>query len=208
MTVGHERLLEYLLDLLSAAERAEVEMALARDDTLRTDLTEVRDALDGLSDVLAPVAPTAGRRAVLLEAVTPRLRFEWLIEPLTRLLDVSLERVKAILAEAEDLSRWEASPWDGVRLFHLQGGPATVGADVGFVHVEAGQAFPYHEHVGDERVLVLQGGFESDGEVFEAGDVDERGAGSRHGYVALEGPDLVYAVVLFGGIEFPSPPSG
>jgi anti-sigma factor ChrR (cupin superfamily) len=75
------------------------------------------------------------------------------------------------------------------------------------VRVPAGATFPLHRHIGEERVLVLQGGFEDqDGRVYRRGDEAWKPAGSEHSFVALPGPDLIYLVVLFGGVVIPSEP--
>ena len=57
-------------------------------------------------------------------------------------------------------------------------------------------------------MLVLQGSFrdESDGRVLRKGDEARMAAGSAHTFTALAGADLIYLVVLRGGLEIPSEP--
>jgi len=90
-------------------------------------------------------------------------------------------------------------PGPNVSLVHLLGGPATAGADVGFVRVDAGTTFPPHRHLGEEHVLVLQGSYQdSDGSSARAGDLVHMPAGSAHTFTAGPDTDLIYAVVVHG----------
>jgi anti-sigma factor ChrR (cupin superfamily) len=80
-------------------------------------------------------------------------------------------------------------------------------ANCGFVKVPAGEPFPEHRHLGEEQVLVLQGGFvDSEGRVCHRGDEAVKPLGSAHGFTALPGADLIFLVVIFGGLDFPSLP--
>ena len=106
-----------------------------------------------------------------------------------------------MLARSADPGAWLT--FSGSRLFHLEGGPALAGADVGLVEIPAGSAFPKHDHHGPEIVLVLQGGYTdlTSGETFHAGGVAKRDKGQPHELRALEGAPCVYAVVNHG-IDF------
>lgn len=153
-------------------------------------------------------APPAGpelRARLLAAAASPEHRFAPFIARLARLIDVAHERARALLAGLARPGTWQAF-LPGVELVHLEGGPATAGADVGFVRVQAGATFPIHHHRGEERVLVLQGGYtDSAGAVARAGDLVDLPGGSSHSLTALSGPDLIYAVVVFG-VEIPGAP--
>ncbi|WP_170135703.1 cupin domain-containing protein [Nannocystis exedens] len=175
----------------------------AEDDT--PDIA-VAEAFTALSLALRPVPAPADMRARLLAAAAaPEARFSPFVARLSRLLDLAQERVRQLLVSLARPDVWERVLPD-VELFHLEGGPATVGADVGFVRVAAGAHFPHHNHLGDEHVLVLQGGFvEDDGTVVRAGGSSYRAPGSSHSLTALPGQDLLYAVVVFG-VEFPGLP--
>lgn len=199
--IGDDLLFEYALDLLSSDERARVEAAVARDPALRGALDEIRDVLSAVPSTLEAVTPTADARARLLTATIARPRLvEW-TDRVAKFLDVATEKARALLTEIGDAARWESSPWEGVTLFHFDLPGQYAGADVGFVQVDAGQHFPFHEHLGEERVIVLQGGYRDAGRVWGPGDEDTRPAGSRHDYTALDESDLIYLVVLYEGLE-------
>lgn len=165
--------------------------------------TPVADPLTALSLALPPVAPATDLRARLLAtAARPEHRWAPFTARLARMIDVAHERARELLAAIVRADVWHRVV-PGVELLHLQGGPAVAGADVGFVRVAPGEAFPEHRHLGVERVLILQGGYVDNlGQTARAGDFVELPPGSSHGFVALPGADLIYAVVA-DGLEFP-----
>lgn len=179
----------------------------AGDDAL--DPPALAEAFTALS--LALPRPPAGpnlRARVLAAASAPERRFAPFVARLARLIDVAHDRARALLTGLARPDVWQAF-LPGVDLVHLEGGPATAGADVGFVRVKAGATFPVHHHRGDERVLVIQGGYtDSYGALARAGDEVHLPGGSAHSLTALpDGPDLIYAVVVFGvdipGVSLP-----
>jgi len=167
---------------------------------------DLAEAFTALSLALRPAPAAAAARARLLAAVTaPEQRFVPFVARLARLIDVTHDRVHELLISLARPELWQ-TVLPNVELFHLEGGPAVAGADVGFVRIAAGAPFPHHRHGGYERVLVLQGGFvEDDGTVTRAGASTYRPAGSAHSLTALPDQDLVYAVVVFG-FEMTAPP--
>jgi quercetin dioxygenase-like cupin family protein len=196
--VSEERLTGYLLGLLDDAEAAEVEAALAGDPA-------AVDALDEMAEALSCIAPPVGAGGVerARAALAPRERFVGFEQAVGEIIDRSAEDARTVLTAIDDPGRWEAAPIPNAHFFHLEGGPATEGADVGFVRVDAGTEFPMHEHLGREVVLVLQGAVvDGDGTVFGPGAIDRRDAGTAHRFRAAPGPDLIYLVVVFEGVEF------
>ena len=70
------------------------------------------------------------------------------------------------------------------------------------VRMDPGCEYPRHRHVGDEEVLVLQGGFRDERGEYRSGEFHRFAAGSIHAPVALEDelPCVLFAVAR-GGIE-------
>jgi quercetin dioxygenase-like cupin family protein len=174
----------------------------------------VRDAVDGgtdprLLDALAELGPLgatpgSGLRARLLaEIATPRRRFAPLFDALSDLFDLGDEALGALFERAASASEWGVAPVPQVRLLHLTGGPRVAAADNGLVRLAAGARFPAHEHLGQERVLVLEGGYkdEASGRVYLPGDLHEMPEGSTHAYVALPERELLLAVSVVGGVD-------
>ncbi|HKA88887.1 MAG TPA: cupin domain-containing protein [Haliangiales bacterium] len=158
------------------------------------------EALVALALALPPETPPPELRARVLAALPRAARFDAFVERIARMIDLGADAVRGLLGRI-DGAGWEPGP-PPARLLHLPYGPALAGVDVGFVHLPAGAAFPRHRHLGEERVLVLQGAYlDSDGTVVRRGDTAHMAAGSAHAFVALPGPDLVYLVVLEKGVD-------
>jgi putative transcriptional regulator len=166
------------------------------------DIDDIDEDLFGqLAAGLTPVTPSGDLRADILGDARPEARFLDLSEQVATLMDVSTDRAISRLAGIDDEQSWEQGPFAGIDLYHLDGGPAVSDAIVGFVRIEPGAAFPEHEHLGTETVLVLQGAYrDSDGVVYRRGDQNIKAAGSSHDFEALEGPPLIYLVVAFEGV--------
>jgi ChrR Cupin-like domain len=155
-----------------------------------------------------PRPAPAGVRARLLRTVGSVDRFAPFFDDLTRLFQLPLETIRALLARIDDASRpWERSllgrPLRGSELFHFPAGPllAAGGAAGGVLRLGAGQSFPVHRHQGNEVTYVLEGGYLADGRVYGPGSQIEMPGDSRHDYQAAPERDLVI-MVLHRGISF------
>ena len=197
-TSSHDdRLVEYVLGTSPEVESSRLERELG--PRLAAEVDAAAEALSTLAVALPPVRPPPGLRERLLASARGPARFAPFIDRLARLIDVAAERARELLASLELPATWQVSPAPNVHLVHLLGGPATAGADVGFVRVAAGTMFPPHRHLGEEHVLVLQGRFEdSHGTVARAGDLVDMAADSSHHLTAGPEVDLIYAVVVRG----------
>jgi quercetin dioxygenase-like cupin family protein len=121
------------------------------------------------------------------------------------MFDLDEAGVIAILEASQASSAWEPFA-PGVLAFHLAPGPRLAGADAGLIRMDPELAFPSHTHLGDETVLVLEGAYrENTGRVVQAGDIHHMERGSIHSYEVLPGTPLLFAVVLYGGIELAVP---
>lgn len=157
---------------------------------------ELAAVLDAAADQLLDVRPPPALRERLLRSASPYASFT---DRVAELFHVSVEVARRYLADVGRQVGWQAFE-PGCDLMHVAGGPAMAGADVGFVRVADGVAFPRHVHHGEERNLVLAGALiDADGERYEAGDDFLCEAGSDHAFRA-EG-ELIFAVVVFG-VEF------
>ncbi len=152
--------------------------------------------VDVLEVLVSGVRVTPGpglRERVLKSAVKPG----W--EPwrgrVAALWDLDEERVQEEFDRSGRGDEWSATPFPGVMAFHLGGGPATAGADVGLVRIPAGFGFPLHTHSGTEEYVVLQGTMRFvDGHREGPGDRVRNDGTVSHAYTA-EGEVVVAAVV-------------
>jgi putative transcriptional regulator len=160
------------------------------------------EAVAEVARAMPPVAPSSGLKASILRDLTPAGRFRCFVDKTAELIDVASERARELLAGIDDAARWEPGPVPAVSLFHIDGGPKTADAIVGFVKIEPGEAFPEHAHHGTETVYVLQGGLQdSGGEQFRPGDVCVMEEGTEHHLVAEDGPPLIFLVVVETGVS-------
>jgi putative transcriptional regulator len=187
--------------------RADLVPAFARETERASDSAadgDLLEALGLLALLLRPIPPSARSRERLLTTICQKpVRLLPFLERLATFFDLSMDRLQEILVEIDDPERWQRGPLPGMLLFHLEAGPRRAGADAGLVQLSPGFALPPHRHLGDERALVLEGGYREDtGRVFLPGDVHRMARGTLHGLrVFDEGPCLL-ALVLYEGVEF------
>lgn len=161
------------------------------------------EALAELSQTLTPrTATRAARSRLLASARSHAHRWAPHFDKLSALFDLDETALLELAERSSHSQNWEAVPLAGVRLFHLQGGPAIAIADAGLVVIPAGTRFPQHRHLGEERTLVLEGALrDEDGTLYRPGDALTKGGGTSHAFRVPDGAPLVYAVVLFAPIE-------
>ncbi len=193
-----ERLLEYALGELSAAEAEQVEEATRSNPALAEALRAISEGLDALTaDPPGPSVGPSGRQR-LMDAISGTNRFMPFVDELADLFDMTVDAVMEVLSATQRVTEWASVGVPGVRAHHFQAGPRLAGADTGLVFFEAGARFPHHVHHGRELTYVLQGTFHfSTGEVLRPGDrilLD----GSEHEVWAGESEDVIYAVFHHG----------
>jgi hypothetical protein len=191
------------LDTFLREVDAEFDRESAVDATAPQTTTQAAHALSVLSETLPQLSPSVELRARLLQSARSEGRLARFAGSVADMLDVSLGKAKQLLERIDDPAAWSLE-LPGVSFLWVEGGPAVAAAVRGFVRVSAGQEFPHHEHLGEELVLVLQGGFQdpSRGRVFRPGDTDRMPAGSSHAFRALPGgPDLVKLAVVHTGLR-------
>jgi len=206
MMSDDELLIAYVMDELPDVLRKEVEERARIVPQFARLLEETEAAFGAISLALPPVSPSPERSTRFYTEIKGSARWFPFIDRLARLFDVAAETAAEFLGRLNSSAGWEEMPFPSAScaLMHLTGGPSTVHADVGFVHLKAGDPFPYHVHLGDEAVLILQGGLKNDdGRIYRAGDLIFDKANSAHQFEALPGEDLYYAVVVQNGVDFP-----
>lgn len=200
---------DYALGTLRGEERARVETHVAGCPTCAAELADTASVVELIALSLEPVEPPPELRERILVAAAGESRFASFVDLVASLIDQSRELVRKLLDSIDDAAAWEPGPVAGTKLMHLPQGPALAGAGavVGFVRVDPGVTFPYHRHLGDERVVILQGGLrDEDGSVARRGDIVDKPGETAHSFVAIGDVPLVYLVVLQKGVEFPNLP--
>lgn len=173
-----------------------------RDDFLReVDDGEVGADLVTVVDGLPPVTPPVAARAGLLASLISVPRFDRYAATVADLMDVGLEAARALLAKID--GTWDPGLLEGMEQIDIAGGPRVERAITGFIRLPGGAAFPFHEHVGDESVLILQGYYvDDDGTDHGPGEVVRMAGGTAHGFRVIDGgTDLVYLAVIQEGVR-------
>lgn len=159
--------------------------------------------LEALASSLPARALDPSVRARLLDAAQPSGRLWHFAERVAELLDLSVQRARELLDSLDDPAVWEHEG-PGVALYWVEGGPRVQDAVRGFVRIDAGLSFPHHEHLGEERVLILQGAYRDtiSDQRFRSGDLVRMARDTSHAVIVpSDGVDLLKLVVVFGGVR-------
>jgi putative transcriptional regulator len=180
-----------------------VREAFAESALTESELRKVTEVATLLGRVGMSEPRPSGISRLMGAALDGSMRYAPFFDKLAALFDLGVDEVARIMTRSLSDAAWVPGPSPGVRLFHLEGGPAVAAADVGLVRMDAGLVWPHHRHHGVERALILEGGYrESTGRVFVAGDLHEMQATTEHDFKVLDERPLLLAVVLTGKIEF------
>lgn len=163
----------------------------------RHELEVLALAASALPAVSAP-SSVLGR---VLHSTQQLHRFERYAVAVAELLDVSVDEAISKLDRLDQPGAWQPGLFAGMQLLHVTGGPSVANAVTGFVRIEAGKAFPDHEHLGNESILVLQGRCQDRDQLFVPGDVVHMPSGSSHSFQVCAGPDLLYLAVVQMGLR-------
>jgi quercetin dioxygenase-like cupin family protein len=188
------------LELLDQAERDAALAHLEGCAHCQAAYREHSEAAAALALSAAPARPAPELRERLLRTVAGTSRFEAFAEQVAQLIDVGVDKARALLARIDDAAAWVQTPLEGVSSYDLPGGPAVADAVVGFVRIKPGCVFPEHTHEGDEAALVLQGScLEDNGRLARRGDLVRMRRGSQHALTAQPGPDFIYLGIAHRG---------
>ena len=146
-----------------------------------------------------PEAELLRSLARLEQAVsTPPHRYAPFFSRVAELFDLSEDQVALELARLAQPGVWKFAGLPGISQVVVSGGPRVQAAETLFVRFKPGLHFPHHQHVGLERVLVLEGSYEdSHGLVHRAGELREWEPGTDHAF-RVSGEPCIFASVVFG----------
>lgn len=174
---------------------------LAWCDECAAELSALREVASALPAGLPRAAPSTRLRARLLGAVDHLERFAPRARALAELLDLDLDDARRQLHALSDDRGWHAAPVPGVTWRPLDSGWTRERTTL-FARLAAGATFPRHRHVGDERLLVLDGALVEGDRVVHAGERLDRASGSIHSiHAEAAGDGCVCAVLNLGHIE-------
>ncbi len=186
-------LADYVFGTASAAERAQVEAAVASSVAVAARLRDLETSMSELNAGL--VAPPAAWKRVAARLEGGQ-RFGHLVPQLAELFDVPPAEAQVLLDALDGHDGWFDGPGPGLSIFPVMAGPRCDGFMAAVLKLQPGAVFPHHEHGATERVLVLEGGYRDvSGAEFWRGALDVRAPGTAHHFTALEGLPCLCASV-------------
>ena len=194
----------YALGILEPDELQVVERAVAQDPLLAAELVAYQDSTHPLN---APIEPSPAVKSRLMASVGGGT-LERFSKRLGALFDVTVDRAREILGLIERPGSWEVQI-PGIALVHFDGGPAYAAADCGFIRLSPGAIFPYHKHLGDEAVVVLEGSVydATNNRLLETGDEYFQPEGTQHALMNRGSVDCIFAARAMHGIEVAGAPA-
>lgn len=158
------------------------------------------EAASAAADCAGASAQPPPRLLARLEATLsePPHRYAPFYASAAQLFDLPESEVIAQLARLKDPAAWSFAGLPGIAKVPVAGGPGVAGAEALFVRFSAGVRFPQHQHVGLERVLVLEGSYtDSNGLLHRAGELRDWPSNTAHSFRV--GPETcIFASVVFG----------
>lgn len=158
--------------------------------------------LDALGLALSPATPPIDLRARFMARASGPARFSPFLDRLIDLFDLpEADTQREIDAILDPKAEWEELV-PGCTFRDFDGGAQLGEAHAGIIRVAPGAAFPNHRHVGEERVLMMQGRVrDTDGTEYRAGDVIVMPDGSEHELSVVGDTEVIYAAVVVA-LEF------
>jgi putative transcriptional regulator len=147
-----------------------------------------------------PTPAPAHLRGRLLAAASGPLKYAPFARRVATFFGITRERAELALERLSDERTWIPMTIRGMRMAPVQ---ANVPGLAMFLRLDAGAHCPLHRHLGEERILILEGSLiEDSGVVSVAGDVLIRAPGTRHSCAAPHASACVSAYLLEGGVEY------
>ncbi|HEX3759488.1 MAG TPA: cupin domain-containing protein [Kofleriaceae bacterium] len=198
----------YALGILESDEAGAVEHAVAGDAALAAELASYQHTTGAIGSVIQPVAPSPDVLQQLMASVGGG-PFEAFAARMARMYDVTVERGRELLGLLDRAASWIPQVVPGLHFIDFEGGPATAGADCGFVRLAPGAIFPPHTHLGEEMTTVLSGQIRDLANDITLGPGDDyiRAEGSTHYLVCVGDEPCIYATRAYNGISL-GPPGG
>jgi quercetin dioxygenase-like cupin family protein len=163
---------------------------------MTTEETFDERVLDFLAGGLRPLAIPGSLRDRMLGFAGGRNRFLPFLDRMMSLCDLPEGEAEGHLHSVDDDAAWEDMT-ASIRYRDFDVGPSLGDAHGGLVRLQPGDAFPRHTHVGEERLLVLQGELVDDhGQTYRAGDLVVSADGSSHEMRAVGEQEVIYAAVV------------
>lgn len=194
-----DALVEFVLGTLAESDAAAI--AALDDPTLRRRIGEIEALVHSAAtaEVTSPVTPVPVERLwKRLDAVS---RFEPLVPTVAALLRVDEASARAELDALDAPGGWREGVLPGTTMKTVETDEPDMG--ILWLKMPPGMAFPEHEHLGEETVLVVQGRYlDDEGRLHPPGSVLREGPDTAHGFqIAADGPEFICLAIVHRGVR-------
>ena len=192
---GHadrEALELWSLGAMTAEEARAIEAHLRTCHACTDAAATAREVTEAIGLGLTPETPRTQVRARLMAAAAAKGRLARWTDAVAQFFDFGVEKARGLLDAVDDPDAWESGAVPGLGLMHFSGGPKLAAADCGLVRFPAGIDWPVHKHLGEEQMLILEGGLVEDGrEAWREGAILRKAAGTQHAFKVFPERDCV-----------------
>ncbi len=200
------KIIDYLLGHLSAENDHELRVFLA-DKNSESVLLECSQELENIALSIAEVTPSKELKTTIFADLqaTGSEKYAGFIKYLMRFFQLPKATITTILDSLNDISApaWDKSPFNGAYLHHFKAGGNHADAHCGLIYLKPGTKISNHEHLGEEKMLVIEGEvIIDDGKIYRSGELAISKKGSSHALQAGDNSAAILAVIANDGVNF------
>lgn len=200
------KLTEYLLGHLSPENDAELKSML-KSEGIGEKLSKLSKQLENIATTIPSVKPSKKLKQSIFDHIekSGNQQFSGLIVRLTKFFQLPIKRINEVLDACKDIntSKWDKARIEGAYLYHFAAGGDLQTEHCGLIYLKSGTTITNHEHLGEERMFVLQGEVTTNnGKTYTVGDTAISHKGSSHTLVSGMKSDCIFAVIAIGGVKF------
>lgn len=200
------KLIEYLLGNVSPEDDREL-FKLLEEKGVESELTELSAQIENIALSVPTVQPSKKLKDTIFAHIekSGSEKFTGLTDRLATFFQLPIKRIKEILENSKDIrsSVWDKATIEGAYLYHFKAGGSLKDAHCGLILLKPQTKITKHEHLGEERMFVLQGEVAtSNGETYRVGETAISKEGSSHTLISGNDSDCMFAVIANGGVRF------
>jgi quercetin dioxygenase-like cupin family protein len=204
--MNDSKLIEYLQGVISPADDKELEKLL-KSNGIDKRIAEISNQFENIALTAPSIKPSKELKSSIFSYLENKgsKKFSGQINRLVAFFQLPVSRIKEILDTTSDtsLDLWDKARIEGAYLHHFKAGGTLSEAHCGLIYLEAGAEITEHEHLGEEKMLVLQGEVTtSDGLTYQVGEIAISEKGSSHTLIAGTDSVCIFAVIANGGVDF------
>ena len=194
------------------SELRRVDEALEAEGVSGEELRGTRDAMAAIGLLSSPLEPSSSLRERIVASASRDGKYGQFTDRIARLFDIDTAAAERLLQRIEAPEAWSEQLLDGVHVLSVDTGPNRRACTATIVKIAPGASFPFHRHLGEETMVMLDGGFRDPtsptGQPHEGWYGDEllQADGTGHALMAIGSAPCIAAVLIEGHSEYGMPP--